>query len=166
MNVLCISYEAAAEAALALIDAGESSLGGITGSSDGVWTLREGTSLQPSTLGETSYLVQRGPRNAVSDNAAAVTNRTSYSTKKLEEIKAGVETPLDKRRRALLEKASTWAGMAAWPMTIRLGALLPERRVETFLMVRHPLKVVRSAQATKWTFVYAFAAGKVSYQRI
>lgn len=129
-----------------------------------MWTLREGTTLQPSTLGEASYLTRFGPPNALTD-AAAAAKLTTHSEKSREEIKENVETQL-KKRRVLLEEASTWAGMAAWQMTIRLGALPPERRVETFLMVRHPLKVVRSAQATKWTFVYAFAAGKVSYQRI
>jgi hypothetical protein len=126
-----------------------------------VWTLREGTTLQPSTLGEASYLTRFGPPNALTD-AAAAAKLTTHSEKSREEIKENVETQL-KKRRVLLEEASTWAGMAAWQMTIRLGALPPGRQAETFLMVRHPLKVVRSAQAINWNFVYGFPFNEVIF---
>jgi hypothetical protein len=123
------SFEAAGNAALALYAAGDYSAGGITGSADGVWTLRQGSTIQPSPYGEVSYVTRFG---ASSNHSAA---STTVGTEK------GVG-------------ATAWAGMVAWPMTIRIVSLPPNTRAEVFLMVRHPLKVARSAQATMWPMWY------------
>jgi len=186
LNDIYVSYEAAAEAALASIAAGDVSVGGITGSADGVWTLREGSTLRSSTLGEVSYLTRFGyntsPSSSANDKtsenvafastgtpsaatAAAAATRTAIPMEKREEKEANVETSLEKRR-VLIQNASAWAGMAAWPMTIRLGPLPSGSRAEPFLMVRHPLKVARSALATDWNFVYKFLVDQVPFHLI
>ena len=44
------------------------------------------------------------------------------------------------------------AGVASWLATARLLDVPPGKRVDTFMMVRHPLSVARSARDTAWSF--------------
>jgi hypothetical protein len=134
------SFEAAASAALGALATGRlvAPVGGITGGPDGGWTLRAGSALQPSGAGEVSFLARASEAVEVDAGAAAAAG-------------AGGEAAPSA---AAAAEAAAWAGLAAWQATARMAPLPAGVRAEVFLMVRHPLKVVRSAQAAKWEFVF------------
>jgi hypothetical protein len=135
------SFEAAASAALGALATGllVAPVGGITGGQDGGWTLRAGSALQPSGAGEVSFLARANEAVEFDAGAAAAAG-------------AGGEAAPSAAAAAAAEAA--WAGLAAWQATARMAPLPAGVRAEVFVMVRHPLKVVRSAQAAKWEFVF------------
>jgi hypothetical protein len=47
------------------------------------------------------------------------------------------------------------SGVASWPDVTRLYSHPPRTRTETFSVVRHPLRVVRSARGTEWNYAHS-----------